>query len=162
MKGIFGYSCYVIGRQWGRLKIHLRTRWYQLVLKQIGKSTRIYGPIRVHGHRQITLGSGCTINEDTILNARYGKITIGNHVRISSRAVINTAGLNLTEHYSQRSHWGADVRINNGVWICSGAIINPGVTIGEGSVVAAGAVVTKDVEPFTLVAGVPARLLRRL
>ena len=54
------------------------------------------------------------------------------------------------------------VTINDGAWICIGATILPGVTIGENAVVAAGAVVTKDVAPDTVVAGVPARFVKRL
>ncbi len=54
------------------------------------------------------------------------------------------------------------VTICNDVWVGGGAIICPGVTIGEGSTVAAGAVVPTDVEPFSLVGGNPARLIRRL
>lgn len=54
------------------------------------------------------------------------------------------------------------VHIKKGVWIGAGAIILPGITIGEYSVVAAGAVVTKDVPPYTLVAGVPAKAMKKL
>ena len=54
------------------------------------------------------------------------------------------------------------VVIGDDVWVGGGAIICPGVTIGEGCTIAAGAVVTSDVEPFTLVGGNPARLIRRL
>ena len=52
---------------------------------------------------------------------------------------------------------GGDVVIGNRAWIGYGALILPGITIGDGAVVGAGAVVTKDVEPFTIVAGNPAR-----
>lgn len=54
------------------------------------------------------------------------------------------------------------VHIKKGVWIGAGAIILPGVTIGEYSVVAAGAVVTRDVTPFTVVAGVPAKVIKKV
>lgn len=56
---------------------------------------------------------------------------------------------------------GGDVVIGSDVWIGSGAMIMPGVTIGHGAVIAARAVVTRDVAPYTLVAGVPARPVRR-
>jgi phosphonate metabolism protein (transferase hexapeptide repeat family) len=55
---------------------------------------------------------------------------------------------------------GARVRIGHDVWIGHGAVILPGVTVGDGAVVGANAVVTKDVEPYAIVAGVPARFLR--
>ena len=56
----------------------------------------------------------------------------------------------------------APIRIGRGVWIAAGATVLQGVTVGDDAVVAAGAVVTKDVPPRTLVAGVPARFIRAL
>lgn len=52
------------------------------------------------------------------------------------------------------------MRIGNDVWIGCGVIVMPGVSIGDGAVVGAGAIVTKDVEPYSVVSGVPARLMR--
>ena len=57
--------------------------------------------------------------------------------------------------------WGG-VKIKDDVWIGAGVIILSGVTVGECSVIGAGAVVTKDVEPYTVVAGVPAKKIRNL
>lgn len=54
------------------------------------------------------------------------------------------------------------IKIGNDVWVGGGAIILPGVTVGDGSTVGAGSVVTRDVEPYTVVAGNPARTIRRL
>lgn len=54
------------------------------------------------------------------------------------------------------------IKINKGCWVCSGATVCGGVTIGENSIVAAGAVVTKDVPPNTIVAGVPAKVMREI
>ena len=53
------------------------------------------------------------------------------------------------------------ILIHDNVWIATGAIILPGVTIGEGAVIAAGAVVTKDVEPWTVVGGNPSKLIKK-
>ena len=54
------------------------------------------------------------------------------------------------------------IKIGNDVWVGGGAIILPGVAVGDGSTVGAGSVVTHDVEPYTVVAGNPARMIRRL
>jgi acetyltransferase-like isoleucine patch superfamily enzyme len=91
-------------------------------------------------------------------------IEIGDHVTISHRCVIaahmaTSVDTPVVKAFPERS---AAVRIGNGAWICVGAILLPGVSIGENSVVAAGAVVTRDVPPRTLVAGVPARPVREL
>jgi acetyltransferase-like isoleucine patch superfamily enzyme len=56
----------------------------------------------------------------------------------------------------------APIKIEQGAWVTVGAIILPGVTIGKNSIVAAGAVVTKDVPPYTLVGGVPAKIIKNL
>jgi acetyltransferase-like isoleucine patch superfamily enzyme len=56
----------------------------------------------------------------------------------------------------------APIKIEQGAWVTAGAIILPGVTIGKNSIVAAGAVVTKDVPPYTLVGGVPAKIIKNL
>jgi len=51
--------------------------------------------------------------------------------------------------------------IENDVWICHGAVVTRGVTIGKGSIIAANAVVTKDIEPYTIVGGIPAKLIKK-
>lgn len=84
-----------------------------------------------------------------------GIVKIGNSVSISHRVAIVSAG-----HDPQSPTFGyrsAPITIGDYVWIGVNATILKGVTIGEGAVVAAGAVVTKDVEPYAIVAGVPAR-----
>lgn len=81
-------------------------------------------------------------------------ITIGDGVTISSRVIIAT-------HDAWR-HVAAPVHIRDKAFVGIGAILMPGITLGEGSVVAAGAVVTKSVEPRTIVGGSPARVIRSL
>ena len=87
------------------------------------------------------------------------KITIGDRTTISSDVFICCAGHDITSEIMELTY--APITIGSDVWIASRAIILPGVTIGEGAVVAAGAVVTKDVEPWTVVGGNPAKFIKK-
>ena len=90
------------------------------------------------------------------------KIEIGNRVLIGPNVGIYTGGHSMEPNNRWFDYTLKPVYIKDDVWICANAIILPGVTIGEGSIVAAGAVVNKDVPPFTLVGGNPARKIREI
>ncbi len=105
---------------------------------------------------RLTIGRSSVVGDHAILDARAG-LTIGENVNISTKAAIWTG-----QHDYQSPDFAyveAPVRICDYAWLSFRATILPGVTVGEGAVVAACAVVTKDVEPFTIVAGVPARVI---
>lgn len=100
------------------------------------------------------VGSGCNIGFRNHIDCRRG-VTIGNNVTMATEVMIWTLHHDYNDvRFGVR---GGEVVIGNYCWICARAIILPGVTIGEGAVVAAGAVVTKDVAPWTIVGGVPAK-----
>ena len=134
------------------------------------------------------IGPGCSIIESTFGDYSYtaGDVSImyseiGKFCSIASHSAINPGNHpmeRVTQHhmtYRRREYGLAEtdddaffdwrradkVTLGHDVWVGHGGIILPGVTIGTGAVVAAGAVVTKDVEPYTIVAGVPARPVRR-
>jgi len=127
----------------------------------MGDKVQIKGKIHVYAPKNIHMGDGVRISYSVILDAKGG-IEIGDHSTISYGAIVNTAGLVYMLPPEQRDHVIESVVIEDKVWICSGALINPGVRIGSHSVVAAGAVVTKDVPPYVMVAGVPARVIKEL
>lgn len=106
--------------------------------------------------KNLTLGAGATIGRDVLLDARGG-ITVGRNVNISSFVKMQTAK-HLVDDPEYR-HEYSSIIVGERVWIGMGAIVLGGVTIGDGAIVAAGSVVTKDVDPFTKVGGIPARPL---
>lgn len=139
----------------------IRLIYWRKLFGFLGNNSRILGRIKVYYPENVFVGHDTSINEATILNAR-AKLTIGNYCHISPAVTINTGSLDITVDYKKRPHFAKAVTIGDGVWLCSGAIINPGVNIGEGAVVAAGAVVKDDVGPFTVVAGNPAQFIKEL
>ncbi len=128
-----------------------------------GKKVTIYGRIKVYNSKMISIGNDCFINYGVLISVR-DKLTIGNGVVISAKVLITDAGLNLDilVNEGRPLHISAPIVIEDGAWIGAGAIILKGVTIGTKSVVAAGAVVTKDVPPYVIVGGNPARILKEM
>ena len=107
----------------------------------------------------LRIGKGAVVNDRVVLNA-VAPLVIGDYASISALVQVHTGFLR--PEGRPRLHGYAPVTICANAWIASGAIISPGVTIGENAIVGAGAVVTRDVAPDVLVAGVPARVVRRL
>lgn len=105
---------------------------------------------------QLHLGSGY-MNHNSNIEC-YEQIWIGENVVISENVNIRDSDNHKIKGNEQKET--QPIIIKNHVWIGMGAIILKGVTIGEGSIIAAGAVVTKDVPPHTIVAGVPAKVIK--
>lgn len=132
----------------------LRKFVYQLAGLKIGKGSKIHVGARFFEPRNIKIGDDSLVGEFSFLDGRAA-LTIGNHVDIASQVLIYNS-----EHDIDSEDFRAinePVTIEDYAFIGPRAIILPGVKIGKGAVVAAGAVVTKDVEPFKIVGGVPAR-----
>ena len=133
----------------------VRQLWLKLLLKDLGKHSEICINVDVRSPQRITIGSYSTINKNVVLDGRGGLLIIGNSVDIAQDSRIWT----LQHDYNAPDYdvKGGNVIIEDYVWIASGVTILPNLKIGEGAVVATGAVVTKDVKPYTIVAGIPAR-----
>lgn len=124
----------------------------------VGKNVKFYGKVIFKGrYENIKIGDNCTFNEGVYIAARE-KITIDNNVRISAFSKIITGNLDLTT----MKHIFSEVKIKDNVWIGTGSTILPGILIEEGSVVAAGSVVTKDISEKSIVAGIPAKVIRKI
>lgn len=140
----------------------LRRWWYGRVLGiELGHKTAIhmgcfmwsYTP-RIVRRSGVSFGDYTYINRNCCLDIR-GSLTIGGNVSISPEVTILTATHGVNDPTFRVRH--CPVVIEDHVWIGTRAMILPGVTLGHGCVVAAGAVVTRDVKPLEVVAGVPAR-----
>jgi acetyltransferase-like isoleucine patch superfamily enzyme len=125
------------------------------------ESVRIYPPFFTEYGLNTTFGKNVFVNQNCTFMDRGG-IRIGNGVMIAPRVSLITGGhpLPLAERRDHLSF--APIVIEDDVWIGTAAVITQGVTIGAGAVVAAGAVVTRDVPTGTMVAGVPARVIKTI
>lgn len=139
---------------------HIRNFFYKNVyLMGFGKNVVVYSGLEVRKPTCLEIGEGSIIGDGAILDARAG-ITIGKNVNFSSNVSIWTMQHDYRDPLFRcmSGHYGPVV-IGDRVWIGPNTVILHSVTIGEGAVVAAGAVVTKDVPPYSLVGGVPAKVI---
>lgn len=166
-----------------------RPRWYIRLLAPLyqhrGRGSKIYHSVRMDTppYRRFSLGQHSVVESFSCINNAVGDVIIGDHTRIGLHNTIigpvtignnvNLAqGITVTglNHNFESSDKRIDeqgvstmqVTIGDDIWIGANAAIMPGVTIGTHSVVAAGAVVTKDVPPHSLVAGVPAKIIKQI
>ncbi len=128
----------------------------KLFLKQFDKTSFIGRGVDMRSPYRIKVGKNTRINKKCVLDGRGG-LSIGNCVDIAQDVYIWTE----QHDYNSPTYKAitAPVVVEDYVWIASRATILPGVTVARGAVVACGAVVTKDVPPLTIVAGVPAKVI---
>jgi acetyltransferase-like isoleucine patch superfamily enzyme len=126
---------------------------------EVGARPKIWRDVWVDNYRRLSVGADVSIGKSAMLGC-IGGVAIGDRVMIAHGAQVLSAGHRIPgagESMPMRFS-GLDVApisIEDDAWIGARAIVLPGVTVGRGAVVAAGAVVTKDVEAFTIVGGVP-------
>jgi maltose O-acetyltransferase len=119
--------------------------------------------VKTFGGTPALLDESIVVRDDCLFDYQ-ASITVGKDTFMGHRVMVLTGSHDYMRFGRARleSHCVKPVTIGAGVWICSGAIICPGVTIGDHAVVGPGAVVMRNVAPYTVVAGNPARFVRRL
>ena len=131
----------------------------ELTGSKVDDSFTLFPPFYTDFGRNIRIGRNVFINSSCHFQDQGG-ITIGDDVLIGHNVVLATIDHDLNPR-DRRNHY-APIHIGDRVWIGASVVITKGVTIGEGAVIAAGAVVTKDVPAYTVVGGVPARVIRSI
>jgi len=170
-------------------QVETRPRWFIRMLAPLyqhrGKHSVIHRSARMDTppYRKFSLGDYSVVESFACINNAVGDVLIGDHTRIGLHNTIigpvtigshvNLAqGITITalNHNFDNPEMRIDeqgvsttpVILGDDIWIGANAVVLPGVTIGNHSVVAAGAIVTKDVPPHSLVAGVPAKIIRQI
>jgi maltose O-acetyltransferase len=126
-----------------------------------GRGVSIQWPVIINGADHLRVGDNVSINAFVHIWAQGG-VTIGESTLVASHVSITSLTHDTGAKRFSESLVSKPVEIGANVWIGTGAVILPGVRIGDGAVVGAGAVVTRDVEPGAVVAGVPAAPVKSL
>ena len=128
------------------------------LFSEVGEGSRVMSPTTVVRGGNVKIGKNVVVMNNSLFMAAGG-ITIEGEVLVAANCQLISNNHDPEEHAILTCK---PVVLKRNCWIGAGATILPGVTIGENAIVAAGAVVSKDVEPDTVVGGIPAKLIKRL
>lgn len=132
---------------------------------KIGKNTKIHPTAFIRHGERVEIGENCFINHNNVIQGgkNNAKVIMGDHVQTGPGVMMfafnHGTQMNGIPMIDQ-DYFEADIKIDNDVWIGGGSIITAGVHIGEGCVVGSNSVVTKDLPPYTICAGVPCKPIK--
>jgi putative colanic acid biosynthesis acetyltransferase WcaF len=140
----------------------IKSNYIRIQGGKVGKGITFYPGIKINPAKNITLGNHVDLAWGVLITTGGG-VEIGDRTLVGYNTQIFTANHVIPPNREQifsSGHNQKKVIIGKDVWIGAGCIILPGITIGEGAVVAAGSIVTKDILPFSIVAGNPAKIIK--
>jgi len=185
------YEWFLFGLCWfpGHLGIILRRFFYKKYLAECGQGLSTASGCQIRSGKNIVIGNNVNLglnaqiyasgketqsikigdhlstNSNIMINADLGgMIVIGNNVLLGPNVVIRASNhtfKNPDLPIKQQGHTAGKIIIEDDVWLGANVVVVPNVIVGKGSVIAAGAVVTKDVEPYSIMGGVPARVISK-
>ncbi len=126
----------------------------------IMKNSYIYA----HDGGELTIGDNFTLNSNSQLGASFGKIIIGSDCAIAPNCILRASNHRFDNPdipFRKQGHTYGEIILEDDIWIASNCVITPDTVIGRSSIIGAGSVVTKDIEPYSIVGGVPAKLIRK-
>jgi putative colanic acid biosynthesis acetyltransferase WcaF len=136
--------------------------WRRFLLRlfgaKIAKGVHVLPSCRIWQPWKLTMGDHSCFSENVDCYS-VDNVTIGSQVVVSQGAFLCCASHDIESPIMELTY--SPIVVHDNAWVAAGAFVGPGVTIGEGAVVGAHAVVTKDVEPWTVVAGNPARFIKK-
>ena len=169
----------------GRTGVLLRRAVLRTRLVELGRALYSETGVIIRGHANIHMGDSVCLVRGCGIYAEMGTCWIGDHVGIGMNAIVdaNDGGEIRIGNYSMlaanvvlrasnheyrdptrpiqfQGHTGGEIVIGEDVWIGANAVVVPNVRIGDHAIVGAGAVVTRDVPPWSIVGGVPARVIK--
>ncbi len=168
------------------MEFRLRKIGYKLLFKSCGKNLIIDSGVTIYGFKNISLGDNVTImknsylyahnggeltigdnftlNTNSQLGASFGKIVIGDNCAIASNCVLRASNHNFNNPnipFKEQGHKYGEIILEDDIWISANCVITANTKIEKSSIIGAGAVVTKDVESYSIMGGVPAKLIRK-
>ena len=141
----------------------------KISMKKCGKGCSVGEKFQAFGIENISLGDDVSLGPENLIMCTRARIFIGDHVMTGPRVTMITGGhrydikgkpMKAVTDAEKLPQNDRDIILEGDNWIGANATILKGVKIGEGAVVASGSVVTKDVAPYSIVAGIPAKVIR--
>ena len=156
------FSAIIFGLPRHKIFNPIKSNYLRIQGAKIGRYITYYPGIKINPASNLVLGDHVDLAWGVIITTG-GKVQIGNRSLIGYRSIISSANHIIPNKKGKIFGSGHDkkpVVIGDDVWIGANCTIVAGVIIGEGAVIAAGSVVTKDVKPYTIVGGAPAKLIK--
>jgi acetyltransferase-like isoleucine patch superfamily enzyme len=135
---------------------------FSIFMVRVGKRTYFSRDVVILSPRNVKIGSDVTINVGCRLDGNGG-LDIGDFSMFGTNVTVLTAGHKFDDvdiPMKSQGNWTKKTTIGSDVWVGNNAVIMPGVVLGDGAIVGANSVVSKDVKPFNVVAGSPAKVIK--